>query len=72
MRPTPKTTHRIIQLSEINDRASSERVSYYCRAIKASSIGNGGAARFFTAKAQKWERIRIRSARALLSRLGAA
>ena len=53
--------HRELQLADLNDRASTERVSYYCRAIKAASIGNGGAARYFTKKAQQWERIRIKT-----------
>jgi hypothetical protein len=52
------TNHRFFQLYELADRASHERVAYYCRAIKAAQIGNNGAARWFTQKAQQWDRIR--------------
>lgn len=58
---------REFQLAELADRASSERASYYCRAIKAASINNNGAARFFTRRAQQWERIRIMAERRLLA-----
>lgn len=56
-------THRHIQICDLHDRAESERVAYYCRAIKAVSIGNRGAAKYFTEMARKWEAIRIRCAR---------
>jgi len=58
-------THRFLQLADLADRASTERVSYYCRAVKASQIGNRGACQYFQAKAQKWESIRIRACRLL-------
>lgn len=35
--------------------------------MNAASIGNSGAARHFNARAQKWERIRIRADRALIN-----
>lgn len=68
MNNTPRrlSTHRAIQLAALADRACSERVSYYCRAIKAADIANSGAARHFNERAQKWERIRIRADRALI------
>lgn len=76
--PGRLSTHRLFQLAELNDRAPSERVAFYCRAIKASSIGNQSAALHFTEKAQKWERIRARTDvrlmldRAALTKAGAA
>lgn len=60
------STHRAIQIASLADRARSERVAYYCRAIKAAGISNSGAARHFNALAQKWERVRIRADRALI------
>lgn len=59
--PGMLSTHRLLQIAELNDRAPSERVAFYCRAIKAAHIGNNSAARFFTQKAQKWELIRART-----------
>lgn len=61
------STHRTIQLHDLADRAASERVAYYCRAIKAVEIKNHSAAMYFTERAQKWEGIRQRATRALLS-----
>ena len=61
------STPRLLQVYELNDRSSSERVKYYCCAIKAVAIGNQTAARYFTRRAQQWERIRIASQRRLLS-----
>lgn len=61
------TTHRVIQLSDWLDRASSQRVRYYCNAIKAKDIGNFGAAQYFTQRARKWESIRIRAQHLLLT-----
>jgi hypothetical protein len=61
------STHRLLQVFGLNDRASSERVKYYCCAIKAAGISNNTAARYFTSKAQQWERIRIASARRLMA-----
>lgn len=55
-------THRAIQLADLMDRASTERVRYYINAIKASDLHNSGAAILFTRKAQQWERIRIAAA----------
>lgn len=57
---------RFYRWAEFEDRASHERVANYCRAIKASDIGNSGAARHFTAKAQQWERIRQLAARLII------
>lgn len=61
------STHRTIQIADLADRARTERVSYYCRAIKADDLGNSGAARHFNALAQKWEQIRIRADRFLIN-----
>lgn len=61
-----KSTHRVIQLSELADRASSNRVRYYCNAIKAKDLGNASAAMYFTKRAQQWESIRIKATDALL------
>lgn len=66
--PWTHGTHRAIQLSAWAERASTERVNNYCRAIKAESILNNGAARYFTARAQKWENIRIRATRAAIAK----
>jgi len=55
------TTHRTIQLSQLSDKSSTNRVAFYCRAIKATSISNHGAARYFTQQAIKWEKIRTRA-----------
>jgi len=70
------STHRIIQLSELHDRAQAERVRYFCHAITAKQIGNRGAIRYFSAKARKWEQIRERACRLLcrdsLARTGAS
>ena len=65
--PEPRrlSTHRLLQVAELSDRAQTERVAFYCRAIKAANIGNGGAARYFNARAQKWERVRIAADRQL-------
>jgi hypothetical protein len=52
------STHRAIQLSDLADRASTNRVRYYNAAIKAKDLGNFGAASHFTQRAQKWESIR--------------
>jgi len=60
------TLHRELQLASLMERAPAERVAYYCRAIKAAQIGNNGAARFFTQRAQQWERIRIAATRRLI------
>ena len=62
------STHRQIQLSAWNERASAERVAYYCRAIKAKEINNFGAATYFTQKARKWEGIRIAALRRILAK----
>lgn len=66
------STHRLLQVAEMADRASHERVAYYCRAIKATSIGNSGAALYFTTRAQKWERIRVAADRQLCGDLAIA
>ena len=66
MREPTLTTHRAIQLADLMDRASYNRVRFYCNAIKASDIGNRSAATHFTALAQQWERIRIRCLRRLV------
>lgn len=55
------STRRALQVADLADRAQHERVANYCRAIKAASINNNGAARYFTEQAQKWERIRARA-----------
>lgn len=70
--PRRLSTHRLFQVAELADRASHERVANYCRAITAAGIGNGGAARYFTARAQKWERIRIAADHQLCGDLSAA
>jgi hypothetical protein len=54
------STHRVIQLADLADRASTNRVAYYCRAIKASSINNQGAALYFADRARRFEQIRAR------------
>lgn len=61
------STHRLLQLSELEDRASSERIANYCRAIKATSIKNNAAARYFTQKAQQWERIRAAATKRIIN-----
>lgn len=60
------TTHRVIQLSALSDKASFNRVAFYCRAIKAASLNNSGAARHFTNQAIKWEKIRARADKLLI------
>lgn len=57
---------RAVQLDALADRASYERVRAYCNAIKATSIGNRAAASYFTVKAQRWEKIRVRATRIIL------
>ncbi len=52
------STHRHIQLSSLMDKASTERVRYYCNAQKASWLGNHGAAIEWTRTAWRWEQIR--------------
>lgn len=52
------STHRHIQLAMLMDRASTERVRYYCNAQKASWIGAREAAIHFTRTAFRWEQIR--------------
>lgn len=54
------STHRAIQLSDLMDRASTNRVRYYINAQRASRIGNRAADTHFTALAARWEQIRIR------------
>jgi hypothetical protein len=60
------STRRASQISELSDRAPYERIAYYSRMIKAESIGNRGATRFFQSRAQQWERIRVLADRALM------
>ncbi len=60
------STHRVIQLHDLADRAASERVKYYCCAIKATEISNHAAASYFTLMAQKWELIRQHATRRIL------
>lgn len=55
------TQHSYFHFVALADRATDERISYYCRAIEAASIGNGGAARYFTTRAQRWEAVRVAS-----------
>jgi len=57
------STHRVVQLSDLQDRAAANRVRYYCNAIKAESIGNQGAAIHFSKLARKWESVRARAMR---------
>jgi hypothetical protein len=52
------STHRAIQVADLMDRASTNRVRYYINARRASSLGNRGAACHFTNRAARWEAIR--------------
>lgn len=59
------TTHRAIQLSNLLDIASTNRVRYYINAQRASWLGNQGAAVHFTRLAFRWEQLRQRASRRL-------
>jgi hypothetical protein len=61
------STHRVLQVAEIADRAPHERVRAYICAIRAEGIGNRSAAAYFTRRAQQWERIRIAADRQLMA-----
>lgn len=66
------STHRVLQVAELADRAPHERVANYCRAIQAKEIGNRSAAMYFSEQAQKWERIRAAADRMLAADSAAA
>lgn len=61
------STHRVIQLTDLADRAAVQRVRYYCNSIKAVSIGNSNAGRYFVRMARKWESIRVRATKLLVA-----
>jgi len=52
------TTHRIIQLAELEDKLSSQARQDRIRAGKAANIGNKAAAEFFIARARKADILR--------------
>lgn len=54
------STHRHIQLADLMDRASTNRVRYYINANRAHHLGNFGASVHFTRTAWRWEQIRQR------------
>lgn len=51
------STHRVIQISELEDKLTANIRMNYIRAEKSASIGNRNAARFFTSRAKKAEML---------------